>query len=380
MMYYFCIFLFVLTQYSRAYLKNGDRKVTRLVDINKIYASADSTDTVSRSYFYKYNKNQKIQIHYERKGNDNNPVLLFIPGFGVGTYHYNNQFENLSDKFCIYSLDLLGQGKSWPITSINENDNFTYDINSWRDQIIDFVETIVKKPVHICGNSLGGFLSIACASYNPKLFKSITLLNSTPFWAFRTENFITKFIWNGRLPAPKSYLSFGSSYFNLLKNANTIKSMLSLVYYNKNSISDQLISNIIDSASNAYGAEAFTSILFSSKYHMDFDQMLDLLKGTIHICMIYGKDDPWVNPFWGNAAFNKLERNIPYFQLHSTGHCPADESPSTVNAILSEYINCIEMNNTMIVKSSKVFEELKSKFDKKYIQEQTHQVYINIIQ
>jgi hypothetical protein len=32
------------------------------------------------------------------------------------------------------------------------------------------------------------------------------------------------------------------------------------------------------------------------------------------------------------------------------------------------------------VKSSKVFEELKSKFDKKYIQEQTHQVYINIIQ
>lgn len=275
---------------------------------------------------------------------------------------------------------MIGQGKSWPITNITESDNFCYDIECWRDQIIDFVETIVKKPVHICGNSLGGFLSIACASHNPKLFKSITLLNSTPFWAFRTENFITKFIWNGILPVPVNYLSFGSAYFNLLKNANTIKSLLSLVYYNKSNISDRLIYNIINSASSVYGAEAFTSILFSPKYHMDFEQMLDMVRGKINICMIYGKDDPWVTPFWGNIAFDRLDRNIPYFQLYNTGHCPADESSLTVNAILSQYINRVEYSDIIITKSSEVYEELKTKFDKKYIQEETHHVYINMIQ
>jgi pimeloyl-ACP methyl ester carboxylesterase len=34
-------------------------------------------------------------------------------GFGVGTFHYENQLKELSG-YQIYSFDLLGQGQSWP--------------------------------------------------------------------------------------------------------------------------------------------------------------------------------------------------------------------------------------------------------------------------
>jgi hypothetical protein len=46
-------------------------------------------------------------IHYVHKGTG--PPLLLIPGFGVGTFHYDKNIDELSKLYSVYSLDLFGQ-------------------------------------------------------------------------------------------------------------------------------------------------------------------------------------------------------------------------------------------------------------------------------
>ena len=56
----------------------------------------------------------KLTVHYEKAGCDNvnSPVLLFLPGFGVGSFHYEKQLKDLGRDFRVWALDFLGQGKS----------------------------------------------------------------------------------------------------------------------------------------------------------------------------------------------------------------------------------------------------------------------------
>lgn len=44
------------------------------------------------------------------------------------------------------------------------------------------------------------------------------------------------------------------------------------------------------------------------------------------ICLMYGKDDPWVRPVWGLQVKRKLP-DVPYYEITPAGHCPHDEVP-----------------------------------------------------
>lgn len=43
------------------------------------------------------------------------------------------------------------------------------------------------------------------------------------------------------------------------------------------------------------------------------------------ICLMYGKEDPWVRPIWGLQVKKQLPE-APYYQISPAGHCPHDYS------------------------------------------------------
>lgn len=48
------------------------------------------------------------------------------------------------------------------------------------------------------------------------------------------------------------------------------------------------------------------------------------------ICLMYGKEDPWVRPVWGLQVKRQLPE-APYYQISPAGHCPHDEVPEVCN-------------------------------------------------
>jgi pimeloyl-ACP methyl ester carboxylesterase len=49
----------------------------------------------------------------------------------------------------------------------------------------------------------------------------------------------------------------------------------------------------------------------------------------IPICLMYGKEDPWVTPIWGLQVKRKVP-DAPYYEISPAGHCPHDEVPEVM--------------------------------------------------
>jgi pimeloyl-ACP methyl ester carboxylesterase len=310
-----------------------------------------------------------VNVHYVEAGTTGPPLLL-LPGFGVGTYHFDRNIEELQKHFRVYSFDLLGQGKSWPVDGVvDPDDKLQYSVDTWTQQVIAFIENVIGESAHIAGNSLGGYLSICASRQRPDIVKSTILLNATPFWGFNKKDSIK--IWDGILPAPKPVFQFGSWYFNLMKNPKTVKSMLAGVYANKEAYDDKLISEIIESASHPGGADAFTSIIFSPKASEDFDDMLVHVKTPI--CMVYGKDDPWVVPYWAQRL-KRVRPEAVYFELTPSGHCPHHEAPVAVNTVIKQWVDVMEGCNVeegrKIVSKESIAEVVASSMEVDTVQQQ----------
>lgn len=307
----------------------------------------------SKSYYYSYPGHDNWKIHYERSGPANSlkedvPALLLVPGFGVGTFHWEKQLAGLSQKYEVYSMDLLGQGKSWPV-NVTSADQLCYSTELWRDQIIHFINDVIGKPVHIAGNSLGGFLSVAASAHRPELIRSVCLLNSAPFWGFaapqgQPRRLFPFSLWNGTLPAPSNILQFGSAYFNVMRSPSIVRTMLEGVYKSPKAFDDRLVDQIISSATpeGDGGCEAFTSILFSPKLDRTFDSMLkEISSNSLPTVLVYGQNDPWIVPYWGERASAQL-KTAAYFELDNAGHCPHHEVSDTVNRIMETWIDLVE--------------------------------------
>ena len=297
----FCL-LIVLAKVCQPFSFQSSNSVTKVATSN----------VNSNIFVWKSNWN----VHYVNVGSSGPPLLL-VPGFGVGTFHYDHQLEELSKQYRVFSFDLLGQGQSWPQDGIvKEDDSLCYSADLWLEQVIYLIETVIKEPVHIAGNSLGGYLALATASKRPDLIKSLVLLNAAPFWSFAAPREESGAIrpslllpWNGVLPAPRWILDFGSRYFDLMRDPKNVNTMLKTVYATPTGFDQELIDNILTSANRPGGQEAFTSILFSPKMRESFDEMLG--KVSCPVCLIYGKEDPWI------GKFSSLTQSI--FIVHISG-------------------------------------------------------------
>jgi len=283
-------------------------------------------------------------VHYEQAG-DSGPVLLLLPGFGVGTFHFAAQLEALSSTHRVYALDFLGQAKSWP----EDAQGLGFSCDLWAEQVASFVEEVIGEPAFLAGNSLGGFVATYVAATRPELVRALVLLNATPFWS-NVPNSVREpsasVSWNGVLPAPWPLRALVGLWWNALRRPGTVRTLLGLVYADSRAVDDALVENILEPTRRAQAADVFVSIFLSPRAPLSFDEMLD--RRTCPVCMIYGAEDPWVVPLWGQ----RLKRRVPeavYYELSPAGHCPHHERPEASNTLIASYIESLVSGATELL-------------------------------
>ena len=100
-------------------------------------------------------------MRYERAGRaDSAKHVVLLPGFGVGSFHYDAQLARgaLGDDACVWALDFVGQGRSWP-SEAGDVEGFQYSVDAWREQVEYFLSEVVGERAYLTGNSLGGFVA-----------------------------------------------------------------------------------------------------------------------------------------------------------------------------------------------------------------------------
>ncbi|KAL9321858.1 hypothetical protein ACSQ67_009911 [Phaseolus vulgaris] len=320
----------------------------------------------------------KLNVHYEKAGCENvdSPNLLFLPGFGVGSFHYEKQLKDLGRDYRVFALDFLGQGMSLPFEDpaplskeeVASNESISswgfgdetepwaaklvYSVDLWQDQVRCFVEEVIGEPVYLVGNSLGGLVALYFAACNPHLVKGVTLLNATPFWGFlpnpiKNPRLAKIFPWSGTFPLPSSIKRLTELLWEKISDPRSIAEVLNQVYADHSTNVDNVFSRIVETTRHPAAAASFASIMFAPQGELSFSETLSRCRGNnVPICLMYGKEDPWVGPVWGFQVKRQVP-DAPYYLISPAGHCPHDEVPEIINFLLRGWIRNLESQGSV---------------------------------
>ncbi|MEW6102361.1 MAG: alpha/beta hydrolase [bacterium] len=109
-----------------------------------------------------------IRTYYEKDG-EGEPILI-LHGWGGRRESVKPIFDLLKTKFCVYSLDLPGFGRS-------EIPELAWQTSDYGLFIKEFLENFGIKRINIIGHSFGGKIGIWLSSNNPELINRLVLIS-----------------------------------------------------------------------------------------------------------------------------------------------------------------------------------------------------------
>ena len=86
-------------------------------------------------------------------------------GFGASKRHWRHNQNFLGNIFNCYAIDLLGFGESSQPSALLDyesykEDSIIYSFDLWSKQISTFCSEVIKSPVYLIGNSIGGVIAL----------------------------------------------------------------------------------------------------------------------------------------------------------------------------------------------------------------------------
>jgi pimeloyl-ACP methyl ester carboxylesterase len=287
-------------------------------------ASVASTAPIPGTYW----QWQGHSIYYVKAGakQAGRPPLLLVHGFGASTDHWRKNIAELQQDFEVWAIDLLGFGRS-------AKPNLQYSGNLWRDQLHDFITEVIGQPAVLAGNSLGGYASLCVAAQRPASAAGIVLLNSAgPFTdtqPTQKPHPLQTLIRSILLQSWASYL-----LFQYVRQRSTIRKTLQKVYLDQSAVTEQLVEEIYRPSCDKGAAQVFASV-FKTPQGEKVDVLLKQM--ICPLLTIWGEGDPWIKARERGAKFRQYSPNLTEHYLQA-GHCPHDEVPEQVNALIRAWV------------------------------------------
>lgn len=267
-------------------------------------------------------------VYYTKAGSrqEGKPALLLVHGFGASTDHWRKNIAQLQQDFEVWAIDLLGFGRS-------AKAKLEYSADLWRDQLYDFITEVIKKPVVLAGNSLGGYVSLCVAAQYPSSVAGLILLNSAgPFTEVQAPSkpsIIQNLI---RYILLQSWASF--FLFQFARNRANIRKTLSKVYVDQSAITDQLIEDIYRPSCDPGAAQVFAAV-FKNPHGEKVDVLLKRMQCPL--LMLWGEGDPWMKSRERGIQYRQYYPKLTEYYLNA-GHCPHDEIPDQVNQLIKNWM------------------------------------------
>jgi len=259
-----------------------------------------------------------------------NPPLILLHGFGAAIEHWRHNIPILSQNHRVYAVDLLGFGGSRKV-------QVPYTVNLWVEQIHDFWQTFINRPVVLVGNSIGSLVSMALGGKYPEMVAGLVML-SLPDVSRRRE-MIADWLLNIVTPIENFFTSpwLLKPIFYYLRRPQVLKKWTGIAYEDKKAVSEELV-QIIAAPTLDEGAASLAQAVNHPEYCPPAKLILPRLEIPILLC--WGKQDRMV-PVQLAQGFVSLNPRIKYVEFDRAGHCLQDECPDRFNPILLEWLESV---------------------------------------
>jgi len=111
------------------------------------------------------------QIHYEWRGTEHLPTLVFSNSLGTNLHMWDSQMEEFSKHFHVLRYDTRGHGQS----SVTPGP-YTIDQLSW--DVVRLLDVLQQDRVRFCGLSMGGMIGMFLGGNAPNRFHKLVLCNT----------------------------------------------------------------------------------------------------------------------------------------------------------------------------------------------------------
>lgn len=258
-------------------------------------------------------------------GQPDKPAIVLVHGFGAFGEHWRRNVRELADSgFNVYAPTFPGYGRS-------EKMSLQYGQDLWRDFLADFISEIVKRPVILAGNSIGGYISASVAADYPDLVNGLVLLNSAGQinTSFSIDTYEREKIEKPKRPPPSIVVNGISTLLFKFLEAD-IENQLQRLYPTRPENADAWLGREIRRASKDPQALG----VFRSVFYLPSPRPLNYLINELYggpVLVLQGALDP-LNDATSRAR--QITQACPAAQcvLLQAGHCPHDEVPDLVNA------------------------------------------------
>ncbi|KAL5569987.1 hypothetical protein UlMin_026562 [Ulmus minor] len=255
------------------------------------------------------------------------PATLLVHGFGAFLEHYRDNIHDIAKGGNrVWAITLLGFGKS-------EKPNIVYTELMWAEFLRDFIIEVIGEPVHIVGNSIGGYFSSILSCFWPALAKSVVLINSA-------GNVIPGY---SLVPFTKERQTSGAAWLGarllLFYLRLKLRDIVKNCYPTKTErVDDNLVSEMLR-ASHDPGVVVVLESIFSFNLSLPLNYLLKDFKDKVLV--IQGMKDPLSNSK-SKLAMLKEHCDGVVIKTLDAGHCPHDEVPEEVNSVIRQWIVALE--------------------------------------
>jgi pimeloyl-ACP methyl ester carboxylesterase len=273
------------------------------------------------------------KIHHTVIPNPRSQVpVIFVHGFGGSIGHWRQNMSELAKYHSVYAIDLLGFGAS-------DKPTINYSIELWVQQLHEFWQAYVGKPVILVGNSIGSLTCLATAATHPEMVKGVAMISlpdttshadAVPAIARPLVRVLQNIFLSPLLLYPLFYV---------LRHPLVVRRWASLAYACKEAVTDELLEILTKPARERNSARAFCAIL-KAMTNPKFSPSVRSILGNLHTpsLLLWGKQDRMI-PSSSAQQFLRYNPQLKLVELENAGHCAHDECPERVN---SELVNWIQ--------------------------------------
>ena len=286
-----------------------------------------------------------LQVSWKIEGSGvSSPIAtVLIHGFGACKEHWRNNQSSLGEIAPCYAIDLIGFGESsQPNAQLSNDqkteDNFVYSFDNWSEQIANFCTEVIKTPVLLIGNSIGGIIALRASQLLKEQCKGIILINC----AQRTMDDKRLIEQPKTLQCLRPLLKLlvrqkvlSKTLFHIFSKEFFIQKILQVAYPTGQNLDIKLL-KILKKPTERNGAtEAFRGFINLFNDFLAPELMQDL---TIPVHLIWGEDDPWESLEEAQNWFRSISCICSLDIIPGSGHCPHDENPELVNPLIRKII------------------------------------------
>ena len=299
--------------------------------------------SLKKSLTWKW-KHWEISWSLSKKSNfENNTSILLVHGFGASKKHWRHNQDYLGKYFECYAIDLLGFGESsQPSALLNyepyKENSVNYSFDLWSNQISTFCKEVIKSPVYLVGNSIGGVIALKAAEVLKNNCKGVILIDCAQRTMDDKRLKKNDILMNLLRPALKTLVRqriISNTLFERAANPKIIKKILTQAYPSGKNVDKELIEILYKPSRRKNSKEAFRGFINLFDDYLATD-LFEKIK--IPIQLIWGENDPWES-LSEAKEWKKKFKNIKRLDIiEGAGHCPHDEEPDKTNKFILEFL------------------------------------------